>query len=307
MTEAPVPAGAEACFEPFCSGFDDSTEMQADEELFDASLLSLCRSFPMTIAIEGTHVYGRAERIEDIKVGDNLTLATDWQTEFFNPVGIEVFSDAGETLGYLNEQFSPSSSGNRELACLLPFVTATVEGVTPRFQRRKGSKYALMDIRLELDERLVPAEWDMSISNEAPKAIKSLLAKPKAQRVVLSHSTLSSKQLKGSVDTSEALDDPCGSLELNNQIQIDEDGVASVDDQSEEDEVIERDAIIAALQLFVLSGQLSGTQFPQELLGQLEKAVEGDESIDIEKLAEQFNDASPEMQKTDFNDISFLL
>lgn len=305
MAETPIPAGAETCFEPFYSGFDDPTEMQADEELFDASLLSLCRSFPMTIAIEGTHVHGRAERIEDIKVGDSLTLVTDWQTEFFNPVGIEVFNDAGETLGYLNEQFSPSLSGSRELACLLPFITATVESVTPRSQRRKGSKYALMDIRLELDEGLVPAEWDMSINSEALKAIKSLLAKPKAQRVVLSHSTLSPKQLKGSVDTSEALDDPYGSLEFNNQTQVDNESLTSVDNGFEEDETTERDAIIAALQLLVLTGQLSGTQFPQELLDQLEKAAEGDESIDIEKLAEQFNDAAPEIQKTDFNNISF--
>lgn len=305
VTVAPIPIGAETCFEPFYSGFDDPTEMQADEELFDSALLSLCRSFPMTMPIEGTHVHGRANRIESIKVGDKLTLATDWQTEFFNPVGIEVFNQAGETLGYLSERFSVTLSGHRELACLLPYITATVESVTPLSQRRKGSKYALMDIKLELDEGLVPGEWDMSINSDALKAIKSLLAKPKAQRVALSHSTLSPQQLKGSVDTSEALDDPFGSLEFNNQDQGNDDGLSNINDGSEEDEPTERDTIIAALQLLVLTGQLSGTQFSQELVDQLEKAAEGDESIDIEKLAKQFNEAAPEIQKTDFNEISF--
>lgn len=293
-----------SCFEPFYSGFDDPTEMQADEELFDSSLLSLCRSFPMTMTIEGTHVHGRAERIESIEVGDSLTLAADWQTEFFNPVGIEVFNQAGDTLGYLSEGFSITLSGHRELACLLPFITATVESVTPLSQR-KGSKYALMDIRLELDKSLVPGEWDMSIDHEALKAIKSLLAKPKAQRVILSHSTLSPQQLKGSVDISEALEDPYGSLEFNDQTRDGDNDLTNTDDDLELDEATERDTIIATIQLLVLTGQLNGTQFPQELLDQLERAVEGDESIDIEKLAEQFNDAAPEIQKAEFNDISF--
>ena len=82
---------------PFIRDSTTPQRTQADEELFDASLLSLARSFPMTVAIEGTHVHGRAERIESVKMGDSLTLASDWQTEFFNPVGIEVFNEAGET------------------------------------------------------------------------------------------------------------------------------------------------------------------------------------------------------------------
>lgn len=84
----------------------------------------------MAMSIEGTHVHGRAERIESIKVGDKLTFATDWQTEFFNPVGIELFNQAGEMLDYLSESFSITLLGHRELTCLLPFINVTVESVT---------------------------------------------------------------------------------------------------------------------------------------------------------------------------------
>lgn len=294
--------GLASCFAPFHSGFDDPTETQADEELFDASLQSLARSFPMTVAIEGTHVHGRAERIESVKMGDSLTLASDWQTEFFNPVGIEVFNEAGETLGYLNEQFSPSLSGSRELACLLPFITATVESVTPLSQRRKNARHALMDIRLDLDSDLVPNEWDMSINASALKAIKELLSRPKPQRVVLSHTNLSPRQLKGSVDTSDAMDEAYGSIAIAPRAHSD---VANLSGNEEDREPSEREQIISLLQLFVLTGQMSGTQFPQDLIDRLEKAAEGDESIDVEELAEQLNSAAPQIKTTDFNNTTF--
>lgn len=301
----PDDSDATSCFAPFHSGFDNPTEMQADEELFEASLLVLSRSFPMTVAIEGTHVHGRADRIESVKIGDHLTLAADWQTEFFDPVGIEVFNKEGETLGYLSEQFSPSLSGNRELACLLPFVTATVESVTPLSQRRANAKHALMDIRLDLDEDMVPGEWDRYINKSALAAIKDLLAKPKPQRVVLSHTDLTPGQLKGSIDASEALKDPFGSIATDSSHQLDNVSSSCNEEEDEEGEASEREQIIALLQLFVLTGQLSGTTFPQELIDRLERAAAGDESIDVEELAEQLNNAAPSVETTDFYNISF--
>ena len=82
--------------------------MQSDEDFFEDSLMFTINSFPLTVAIEGTHYLGRAERIEDIKVGDKLVLASDWENKWFTPCCIEVFNDKGETLGNLNEQ-SPIS------------------------------------------------------------------------------------------------------------------------------------------------------------------------------------------------------
>lgn len=289
------------CFAPFHSGFDNPTEIEASEEHFDVCMLSLARSFPMTIAIKDTHVYGRADRIESIKVGDSLTLASDWQTEFFNPVGIEVFNEAGETLGYL-KKLVPLPSGNRELACLLPFITATVETVTPLSQRRKNAKNPLMDIRLDLDSDIALDEWDMSINESVLEAAKELLARPKPQRVVLSHTDLSPRQLKGSVDTSEALDEPYGSLTTGALSRTNDNSASDL-----EEEPTEREQIITLLQLFVLTGQLGGTQFPQDLLDRLERAAEGDESIDVEELAEQLNNAAPEVKTADFDSIAFSL
>ena len=176
--------------------------MQADEELFEAALNAVARGFPTSIAIEGTHVLGRAARIEDIRVGDPLVLAADWQSPYFDPVCIEVFNSSGETLGNLNEQFSPCNAGSRELACLLPYITATVDSVTPLSKRRKGSKYALMDIHLEIDQGIFAGEsWGSSIEPSVIAAAKKLLALPCAERVVLSKGHLVASDLKGNVDT----------------------------------------------------------------------------------------------------------
>lgn len=206
-SEDDVAAALEEKVKGFACGIDDPTDMQADEELFEAALNAVARSFPTSIAIEGTHVLGRAARIEEIRVGDPLVLAADWQSPYFDPVCIEVFNSSGETLGNLNEQFSPCNAGSRELACLLPYITATVGSVTPLSKRRKGSKYALMDIHLEIDQGIFAGEsWGSSIDPSVVAAAKNLLALPCAKRVVLSRGYLVGSDLNGNVDTSHVGD-----------------------------------------------------------------------------------------------------
>lgn len=195
-----LPKGKEVLF---TSGFDNPRDVQADEQLFEGAMMSLMRSFPLTIAIEGTHHLGRAARIEDVNVGDALVLASDWESEFFTPCCIEVFNDRGETLGNLNEQHSVALSGYRELALLLPYITATVESVTPLSKRRKNAKYALMDVRLELDKAIAPDEFgivDLGVIDEA----KRVLRLPKNQRVTMSHTPLKVSDLKGNISKGSA-------------------------------------------------------------------------------------------------------
>lgn len=164
----------------FESGFDNPTNLQADEELFETGLSVLLRDSPLTYSIEGTHHCGRAARIEKVKVGDELVLRSDWESPFFNPVAIEVFNAQGETLGYLTEEFSASFSGHRELACLLPYAGAKVSSVTPLSQRRKNAKYALMDIEITFPDELHDNPWQIpGVIAEA----KRLLVSSKSDRV----------------------------------------------------------------------------------------------------------------------------
>lgn len=188
----------------FASGFDDPMDIQADEELFVATLNQLAREFPITQDIEGTHHMGRIPRIEHVRVGDSLVLAADWQNEWFDPVCIEVFNAAGETLGNLRERFSPTLSGNRELACLLPHLKATVETVTPKSKRRKNAKYALMDVRMEIDPAVVGP--DGKLLPEVIRDAKALLALPRGERVVVSKGGVTASQLKGHIKVDEAHD-----------------------------------------------------------------------------------------------------
>lgn len=190
----------------FISGFENPMDIQADEELFVATLNDLAREMPIVQDIEGTGYLDRVSRIEYVKVSDPLVLAADWQNEWFDPVCLEVFNAAGETLGNLSMRFSPTLSGYRELACLLPHITATVETVTPKSKRRRNAKYALMDVRMELDPSVLDA--DGNLLPEVIRDAKALLTLPRGERVVVSKGKVVASQLKGNIKVDEAHDVP---------------------------------------------------------------------------------------------------
>lgn len=187
---------------------DDLTVEDLSEDAFYLDLSALTQKFPLTIPIEGTHVLGRAQRLETILIGDRIVLAADWKTNFFDPLGIEVFNEAGETLGYLQKRNTILDMFSQELACLLPFVTAHATSVVPLSQL-PGKKYAYMDVRLDLDEGLLD-ETQAFFDPTIYKSVKKLLALPKIKRVTVSHSSLEPSQLQGNIDTSKALSNPYG-------------------------------------------------------------------------------------------------
>ena len=82
------------------------------------------------------------ERIEHISAGDELTLR---KVSKDGAVTLEVLNICGEKLGNL------CFDRTKGLAKLLKNVKATVATVIPLSQRRKGSKYAIMTIRLDYE------------------------------------------------------------------------------------------------------------------------------------------------------------
>ena len=105
--------------------------------------------FPVIKGIEGTGYYGRAKRFEKIHEGDSLVLKTDWESEYYSPVAIEVFNTKGETLGYLADNGEYPDLQTLALLVDDNRVNASVQSVTPLSKRRKNAKYALMDIRID--------------------------------------------------------------------------------------------------------------------------------------------------------------
>lgn len=177
-----------------------SIELSPEDDMALNFVCALVRDFPCTKPISGTHHLGRAERIEHVKVGDSLILAADWNCEFFDPAGIEVFNEQGETLGYLEGVIGPMRGA---LALILPHVTATVESVTPLSKRKKGSKYALMDVHMELDDdATVEGILNVDPSSELLAQARGLLIQPKSERTVMSHANIDISQLKGRIDVS---------------------------------------------------------------------------------------------------------
>lgn len=177
-----------------------SIELSPEDDMALNFVYALVRDFPCTKPISGTHHLGRAGRIEHVKVGDSLILAADWNCEFFDPAGIEVFNEQGETLGYLEGVIGPMRGA---LALILPHVTATVESVTPLSKRKKGSKYALMDVHMELDDdATVEGILNVDPSSELLAQARGLLIRPKSERTVMSHANIDISQLKGRIDVS---------------------------------------------------------------------------------------------------------
>lgn len=177
-----------------------SIELSPEDDMALNFVYALVRDFPCTKPISGTHHLGRAGRIEHVKVGDSLILAADWNCEFFDPAGIEVFNEQGETLGYLEGVIGPMRGA---LALILPHVTATVESVTPLSKRKKGSKYALMDVHMELDDdATVESILNVDPSSELLAQARGLLIRPKSERTVMSHANIDISQLKGRIDVS---------------------------------------------------------------------------------------------------------
>ena len=177
-----------------------SIELSPEDDMALNFVYALVRDFPCTKPISGTHHLGRAGRIEHVKVGDSLILAADWNCEFFDPAGIEVFNEQGETLGYLEGVIGPMRGA---LALILPHVTATVESVTPLSKRKKGSKYALMDVHMELDDdATVEGILNVDPSSELLAQARGLLIQPKSERTVMSHANIDISQLKGRIDVS---------------------------------------------------------------------------------------------------------
>ena len=177
-----------------------SIELSPEDDMALNFVYALVRDFPCTKPISGTHHLGRAGRIEHVKVGDSLILAADWNCEFFDPAGIEVFNEQGETLGYLEGVIGPMRGA---LALILPHVTATVESVTPLSKRKKGSKYALMDVHMELDDDATfEGILNVDPSSELLSQARGLLIRPKSERTVMSRANIDISQLKGRIDVS---------------------------------------------------------------------------------------------------------
>lgn len=123
--------------------YDDDGEEQYIE-YNNESKLSVA-DLPITISIEGTGYEGRCARIEHVKVGDKLILKIDMDSEYYDPVAVEVFNDRNQTLGFLRDT---SKYPLTSIAGIIDEIDAYVDSVTPLSARSKNAKYALMDVKI---------------------------------------------------------------------------------------------------------------------------------------------------------------
>lgn len=102
-------------------------------DLFRAEVKEIIPESSMTLPIvnnlEGTAYEGRPEHISRVKVGDRVYVKANWENPYFFPVAMEVYTQNGETLGVLREQFNDGKYMIGNLAPYADRITAVVESV----------------------------------------------------------------------------------------------------------------------------------------------------------------------------------
>ena len=113
-----------------------------DEKLFDQNLEKVVSSFPLEVTLSNGFVSVTHETKMRLHLleGDLVQLAARWAdggsygTQSGDVVDISAYDRDGQFLGFVQEhvdiwELSPTDFGNRELACILPFVIANVKTV----------------------------------------------------------------------------------------------------------------------------------------------------------------------------------
>ena len=147
----------------------------AKDEVFCTALGVLVRDAPWDCEID---VEAKSRCFaKKLKRGDELRIESKWDTAEYKICNIAVCDKSGKLLGFIKESLTPYSDSSRELACVLPFVTAAVKAVM-----FDGSKI-LIDINIDSSSLLSDEEWitDKVVEEavgylNAPKDNKSLIS-----------------------------------------------------------------------------------------------------------------------------------
>ena len=178
-------------------------EIGMDAESFENAVRDAAWSMPITIDVEGTKYLWRIEHIESIRPGDPVILASNWASPYGEVCDIEVFDSHGRTLGILDYC---EHIDNPILALMLPYMSARVSSVTPLSARRKNAKNALLSIEIEVEDGLCD-EVEEKAKPEVLLQLEALLDLSNEELVLLSKGNLKASDLKGAVDTSQAIEE----------------------------------------------------------------------------------------------------
>ena len=171
-----------------------------DKELFIKKLRTEMKSFPKTISMNGGDFENKyaSERIR-LLPGDLVTLISKWNAKGIwdisgDVVGIKVYDRDKKLLGELmqgceNWELGPEDFGLRELACLLPYVTATVKSVDA------DAKDAITKVSIAFDRK---GKSDDEIVDEILEDMKQ----PYAKRTKLSRGPLVASDILAQVEWS---------------------------------------------------------------------------------------------------------
>lgn len=137
-----------------------ATDLDSIDDIVSRTLAK----FPWVVAITGSTYEGREANVEGLVPGDMVKLVSDWNTQYFDPVGIAVYTADGKRLGNLDgvwgmgmgmENYERSA-----LACILPHIKAYAELVQPLSTRDGRSRHSSVTVRLEITDDPIGGIYD---------------------------------------------------------------------------------------------------------------------------------------------------
>ena len=129
-------------------------------KLHDDPLVSrrahLMGCLPASFKLTGTEKGNRIQNIESVRVGDEVVIKSNPDNKDYRPVAIEVFDKSANSLGFLAGARIQGFRDNalEDVAFIADCLSARVTDVTPLSARKKGSKYALVEIELSAKKQV---------------------------------------------------------------------------------------------------------------------------------------------------------
>lgn len=131
---------------------------KTDLEGIDLHLAGVLEKFPWILLVTGSAYEGREANVEDLVPGEPVKLVSDWKSPYFTPVGIEVHTADGRSIGNLDCAWwdggvDLEDNDRAAIACILPHVRAYAEQVVPLSTKDGRARHSTVTVRLELDDQ----------------------------------------------------------------------------------------------------------------------------------------------------------
>ena len=135
-----------------------------DLSSIDNAITQVLEKFPWVIGVTGSAYEGREENVEGLVPGDLVKILANWNSPYFNPCALEVYTADGRSIGNLDniwgEAMQLEDIERTAIACILPHIKAYAEIVEPLSTKDGRSRHSKVTVRLEVNDQSLASIFD---------------------------------------------------------------------------------------------------------------------------------------------------